>query len=127
MIGVGGNDVVRLASFKRLERELTALFDAASKQGRRVIVCSSVNVGNVGFFPWPLNYLYDYRSRRYGEICQQAANNFDNVQFINFYRPMHDDHYDASTRHKFVAADGFHANEYANQYFFDKIVRQAKL
>lgn len=127
MIGIGGNDVVRLTGSAALRRQLRALLAAASAKAERVVICSSVNVGNVGFFPFPLTYLYDYRSRLFGQLCQQAADQWDNVQFVNFYRPLNDDHYGRRSRAKFVAADGFHASEYANEYFFKLIVASAGL
>lgn len=127
MIGIGGNDVVRLTPSGQLRRDLTRLLEAAARKAGRVIVCTSVNVGNVGFFPFPLNYLYDARSRHFARLCQDITQDMRNVQFVNFYRPLHDDHYDKRSRHKFVAADGFHANEFANKYFFEIIVKEAKL
>lgn len=127
MIGIGGNDVVRLTSQHHVATELRRLLAAAAQKADRVIICSSVNVGNVGFFPFPFNYLYDARSRRFADICRSITGTMGTVQFVDFYRPLHDDHYDSRTRNKFVASDGFHANEYANQYFFGLIVKEAKL
>lgn len=125
MVGIGGNDVIKFSDFSRLRHQLETFFDAASRRSDRVIICNSVNLGNIGFFLFPFNRLFDARSRRYGQLCEQVAATFPKVRFVNLYRPIGDDHYDQTTRHRFIADDDFHANDYANRYFFDLIWRQA--
>lgn len=121
IIGIGGNDVMRFSNYAVLEQELGTFLNEASGVAERIVLCHSVNIGNIGFFTFPLNYLFDYRSRRLSQMYASMATSFASVLYVNFYRPMHDDHYDKTTRKSFVASDAFHANDYANQYFFDII------
>jgi lysophospholipase L1-like esterase len=126
LVGIGGNDIVRFSSYRRLERELYAFLEVVSEVADEIILCSSVNIGNIGFFLFPFNLVFDYRtyrlSRRYGRI----ANHFPKVRYANFYRPRFKDHYDKNTRKQFLADDAFHPNEYANRYFFELIWEIAK-
>ncbi len=121
LIGIGGNDIVQLSTYSSVRRELVAFLTRISKISPQIILCHSANIGNIGFFPFPLNYFYDYRSRQLSKQYKDVAVQFPNITYVNFYRPLHNDHYDKTTRKKFIADDAFHPNEYANKYFFDLI------
>jgi hypothetical protein len=127
MIGIGGNDIVRFSSYIRLGHQLREILVQASGLSNRVILCHCVNVGNIGFFIWPLNYLYDHRSRRLHELYDEVIVGLSQVIYVNFYRPMKSDHYTRATRSEFIAQDAFHPSDHANQYFFRLISDQAKL
>ena len=124
VVGVGGNDIVKLTQFSAIDHELIAFLDDVTKIAPRIILCHCVNVGNIGFFLFPLNYFYDYRTRRLSQLYARISSKFPGVSYVNFYRPIGDDHYDRTTRKKFIAGDAFHPNDHANQYFFDIIWRQ---
>lgn len=117
-LGIGGNDVIRMTSFKSIESRLMAFLNQASNHTDRIILVHSVNLGNTGVFSFPLNYFYDYRTRRLSEIYQRVAKNFSDVHYVSFYRPIGKDFYTSKTRHKFIASDGFHPSDYANKFFF---------
>lgn len=119
LIGIGGNDIIQLSSYASVQQELTNLLRRIEGIAEQTILCHSVNIGNIGFFLFPLTYFYDYRSRQFSELCETIAAQFSNITYVNFYRPLKNDHYDKTTRKKFIARDGFHASDYANQYFFD--------
>jgi lysophospholipase L1-like esterase len=119
VIGIGGNDIAQLSNYAELLSELTNFLKAVSKVSQHIVLCHSVNIGNIGFFIFPLNYFFDYRSRQLSHLFAEVAAKFSNVQYINFYRPMHNDYYDKTTRKKFIAEDAFHPSDYANQYFFN--------
>ncbi|HSX17646.1 MAG TPA: GDSL-type esterase/lipase family protein [Patescibacteria group bacterium] len=116
--GVGGNDIVRFTSRAAIRRNLTEFLDEASHRTQKIVLCHCVNVGNTGFFIFPLNYLFDYRSRQLSKIYAEVSAQFPKVQYVNFYRPMHDDHYTKDTRKHFIAGDAFHPSDYANRHFF---------
>jgi lysophospholipase L1-like esterase len=121
LIGVGGNDVVRFEKFSKLERQLDVLLDEVSKVANKVVLCHSVNIGNIGFFPFPINLIFDRRTRKLSQLYEKLVEDYPKVAYVNFYRPIHDDYYTKHTRVQFLAADGFHASDYANKYFFDLI------
>lgn len=121
LIGVGGNDVARFSHWSDIERDLTKLLELASEKANEVAVCTNVNLGNIGFFLFPINHIFDHRSRKYGEICAQVMQHFPNVHLVNLYRPIHEDFYNAESRSKFVTEDGFHPSAYANKFFFNMI------
>lgn len=126
LIGIGGNDIVRMSRYSALQRELVGILNETNTISSRVVLCHCVNIGNIGFFLFPLNHLYDYRTRRLSELYKQIVAKLQNVTYVNFYRPLHDDHYDKTTRKHFLADDGFHSNDYANEYFFDLIWQDVK-
>ncbi len=118
IIGVGGNDIVQLSSYRKLRHELTAFLKQVSKISDQIILCHSGNIGNIGFFLFPLNYLFSYRSGKLSKLYSEVSSQFSNVTDVIFYRPLNKDHYTKHTRKKFIAPDGYHATDYANQYFF---------
>lgn len=125
LIGIGGNDVVRFEKFSNIERQLSEALKTASKHADQIVLCHSVNVGNIGFFPFPINLIFDRRTRKLSELYDKLAKQYPKVTYVNFYRPIRDDYYTKHTRAQFLAADGFHASDYANKYFFDLIYKNA--
>jgi lysophospholipase L1-like esterase len=121
LVGVGGNDVVRFENFSNVERQLSEFLASASKVTDKIVLCHSVNIGNIGFFPFPINRIFDRRTRQLSEMYERLAEQHKNVTYVNFYRPLHDDYYTKHTRAQFLAADGFHASDYANKYFYELI------
>ncbi len=121
MIGIGGNDIVGLSNFGELEKNLCTFFNEAQNLADILILFHCVNLGNIGFFPFPLNYLYDYRTRKISGIFKKITKNYTNVQYVNFYRSPRDDFYTSKTRKEFIADDSFHPSDYANQFFFNLI------
>lgn len=124
VIGVGANNIIRFGRVRSLRPELEVLLQIASDRADRVLLCHSANLGNIGFFPFPLNYFFDWRSRRLSELYYEVSKQFNNVSYVNFYRPIRDDHYDKQTRRLFLAEDAVHANDYANKYFFELLVKK---
>lgn len=124
VVGVGGNDIVQFTSYFKVRRELTTFLGRVSKVADQTVLCHSVNVGNIGFFLFPMNHIYSYRSRRFSQLYSAISSKFPKVINVIFYRPLHKDHYNKATRKEFISDDGFHASDYANQYFF-KLVWKA--
>lgn len=117
-IGIGGNDVLRLTRFPDIKQTLDTFLKTISKRTTTVILVHSVNLGNTGAFVFPVNYFFDYRMRRLSSIYSEVAKQHKNVAYISFYRPFSNDFYTAKTRSRFIASDGFHPSDYANQFFF---------
>lgn len=118
-LGIGGNDVMRMTSFKDIESHLEEFLLVASARADRIILVHSVNLGNTGVFAFPLNRLFDYRTRRLSQIYERVAANFEKVHYVSFYRPLGKDFYNSPrSRAKFIASDGFHPSDYANRFFF---------
>jgi hypothetical protein len=86
-----------------------------------LILFHCVNLGNIGFFLFPLNHFYAYRTRKVSYLFKKITDNYTNVHYVNFYRPMSNDFYTSKTRKKFIADDSFHPSDHANQFFFDLI------
>lgn len=123
IIGIGGNDIVYLADYKKVEIQLQAFLKEVSSRSDHIILFHSVNVGNTGFFLWPLSLFYQKRTKKLSQIYTKIAKEFESVQYVNFYRHRKNDYYDKKTRPRFIADDGFHPSDYGNQYFF-KLLRQ---
>jgi lysophospholipase L1-like esterase len=127
MVGVGGNDVVRLTDLDNLARDLAAFLERARRRSGKIIVVHCVNLGNIGFFWPPLSWLFDYRTRWLSETYAQVTRGMAGVHYVNFYRPRGADHYTAGTRARFITEDGFHPSDYANGYFFELIEKEVGL
>lgn len=117
-MGIGGNDVLRMTSFNKIQRDLNQFLSSASNITELIVLVHSVNMGNTGVFAFPLNYFYDYRTRKLSKIYNQVAAKHQNVRYVSFYRPIGNDFYNSKTRPKFIASDGFHPSDYANKFFF---------
>jgi hypothetical protein len=126
MIGVGGNDIVGMTPISRLEGQLQSFLLIVSKRSREVVLFHCVNVGNTGFFIFPLNYFYSYRSKLLSDTFAKVSALYKNVSFVNLYRPIRADFYTPKTRAKFIAEDSFHPNDYANKFFFTFIWKNMK-
>ncbi len=129
VIGAGGNDIARFSSYHRLGDELATFLKQIIKVSDHIVLCHSGNIGNIGFFLFPLNYLFSYRSGQLDRLYSEISSEFPEVTDVTFYRPLHQDHYDKHTRKKFIAPDGYHATDYANQYFFELVwdgIKQSK-
>lgn len=121
MIGVGGNDIVGLTRLNHLETELNAFIEQASQKSSQIVIFQCVNVGNIGFFLFPLNYFYSRRCYLVSKVFEHVTSKYKNVLFVNLYRPNSDDFYTKKTRNKFIAEDSFHPSDYANIFFFNLI------
>jgi lysophospholipase L1-like esterase len=126
LIGIGGNDIVGLSRYDRVRQELTWFLEHESRRAETIVLFHCVNVGNIGFFVFPLNYLYSFRTKQLSKLFNGVARSFKNVLYVNFYRPMSRDYYDKKTRPEFIADDAFHPNDYANKYFFNIIWDELK-
>jgi lysophospholipase L1-like esterase len=127
MVGIGGNDIVRLSGFAGIARDLEAFLKTARARTPQVVLVHCVNLGNIGFFWPPLDRLFDYRTRRLSDVYAAVTQSMAGVAYVNFYRPRVSDHYTAATRAMFITEDGFHPSDYANGYFFDLIARDVAL
>jgi hypothetical protein len=124
IIGIGGNDIVGLTPFKQIEASLQTFLNEAKHRADNIVLFHCVNMGNIGFFLPPMNYFYDYRTRKLSELYQKISSGYRNVNYVNFYRPKSRDFYTKETRKKFIADDSFHPSDYANQYFFELICKE---
>jgi len=118
---MGANDILLFSNFKTLQKNLITFLQKANKLTDHIILCHSVNIGNTGFFLFPFDYLFDYRTKQLSTVYSKIKKHFPSVTYVNFYRTRKNDYYDRSTRKKFLASDGAHPNDYANRFFFNLI------
>lgn len=121
VVGVGGNDAVFLSNYRTLEQDLRKFLSELQPRANTIILMHCVNLGDTGFFLWPLSWFFDYRTRKLSQLYTKIARDFQRVQYVNFYRPRRHDYYTNATRARFIADDKFHPSDYANRYFFDEM------
>jgi hypothetical protein len=121
MIGIGGNDIVGLTDFKRLASELDSFLRLASQKSSQIVLFQCVNVGNIGFFLFPLNYFYSHRCLVLSKVFEAVSSKYTDVLFVNLYRSKQEDFYTKKSRGMFIAEDSFHPSDYANRFFFKLI------
>ncbi len=124
LIGIGANDIIQFSNFNSLRTDLITIIKKVHKIGNKIILCHSVNIGNLGFYIFPFDYVFDNRTRKLSRIYAELETKFSNLIYVNFYRKRGNDYYDKITRKKFIAGDGVHPNDYANKYFFDIILNE---
>lgn len=117
-LGIGGNDVLQITPFQTIEERLERFLKKVSARSDKIILVHCVNLGHTGVFAFPLNYLFDYRTRRLSETYTKVAKKYPTVHYVSFYRPIGNDFYTRKTRLQFIASDGFHPSDYANKFFF---------
>lgn len=124
VIGVGGNDIVKLSRYSAVHASLQTTLAELSGRADKIVLCNCVNLANIGFFLFPLNRYFGHRSYRMSQLFAEVVCDFPNVRFADFYRPRKNDHYTKKTRAQFVAEDAFHPSDYANRFFFELIMRE---
>lgn len=128
VIQAGGNDVVRLTSFKEIEKNLEEILVRAKKIGDRVAFLPAGNVGLAPIFPWPLNWILTARSRVVHDMYLRQVAKHD-IIFADFFNERKDDVF-ATDPKRYYAPDVFHPSGEGYRLWyetFQKALREARV
>jgi len=125
LIMAGGNDVFRIATAGRIERELDALLQAALKRAPRVILLSPGNLASAPGLWWPLDKVLGWRSRTARDAFRRAAARHP-VLHLSMFREPEDDPF-AREPARYFSDDGIHPSAEGYALWFDLLRKQAPL
>jgi lysophospholipase L1-like esterase len=125
IITIGGNDIIRLTPRSRLSRALGNALARARRMADLVVAATSANVGGAPLFPWPLNALFDRRSRELRALMAQACRAHD-VVMVNYIFDMEEDPFGRDAG-RYYAADRVHPSDAAYAACYEMLKRGAPL
>src|SRR3989339_713819 len=106
LIQGGANDIIYFTPLGKSANQLDMLFKEAKGRAPEVVSITSGNVGLAPMFPWPLNWVYSYRSKIFLDRFKKIAAD-NGVRFIELYQPRADDLLSQDIA-RFYASDGLH-------------------
>lgn len=120
LIQGGGNDIIYLAPRRQASNQFDGLLKAAKNRAPEVVSITSGNIGAAPIFPWPLNWLYSYRSKIFlGQFKKIAFAN--GVHFVDLYQPKAGDPLRKDIK-RFYASDGLHLTGDGYETWYQKIL-----
>lgn len=90
LIHIGGNDVLRLTSVKKLTVDIEEVLRLAQGIGERVVLVTAGNIGLAPFFSRPVGWFYSYRTRLVRKLFMTAAQKFG-AFYVDLYTNRRDD------------------------------------
>lgn len=106
---VGGNDVIRLYYLDDLENDARRAVRAAKEKSDKIVWLTLGNLGSTEFFPWPVNYFYDYWTKKSREVFLRVAAE-EEILYIDLYRPIKKDPFSEDIK-RFYAPDKLHISD----------------
>jgi lysophospholipase L1-like esterase len=118
-IQIGGNDIVRFTSLKKIEDGLRPLLDAARGIADEVVIASCGNVGTAEIFPLETRWLLRMRTQQVREVFMRVAVG-EHIHYVDLYRERAVDPFAADpTRH--YAADSFHPSSDGYGVWYERL------
>ena len=121
----GGNDVIRLTGYERLQDAVGRVAQMARERSDVVVFLPSGNVGNAPFFFPPLSWWMTQRSQSLHEIIRSAAG-AHGAGYVNLYKDRSQDPF-AQDPKGMNAKDGLHPSDAGYRLWYEELNRQAGL
>ena len=120
IILIGGNDIVFLQSLKSIRHDITVVLKKAKEMTKnKVILVSPMNVGASLMFWFPINIMYEWRSKAVRKIFLSVSKSLD-VALIDLYSPRREDFF-AEDPGLYFASDNIHYSGEGYGYIYKKI------
>ncbi len=120
IILIGGNDIVFLHSLRGIKHDLEIILRQTKKMtSNKVILVSPMNVGASLMFWFPINILYEMRSRAVRKIFRSVSKACD-VPLIDLYAPRRKDFF-AEDPGLYFASDNIHYSGEGYGHIYEKI------
>jgi lysophospholipase L1-like esterase len=114
IILIGGNDIVFLRSLKSIKHNLTVMLKKAKDMTN-----NPMNVGSSLLFWFPINILYDWRSRAVRKVFHAVSKSLD-VSLVDLYSPRREDFFTEDPG-LYFAPDNIHYSGEGYGYIYGKI------
>lgn len=118
VIGCGGVDVLYLKSMQSIRRDIKNLLGIATKNGKRVVIITPLNIGLSKAFPWFLRNFYKARSVKVGKIFQNECSLYKNVSLSNNLSVSAKDV--KLILEKMISKDKLHPSDFGYQWAFER-------
>lgn len=120
IILIGGNDIIFLQSLKSIKHDLGVVLRKAKEMtDGKVILVSPMNVGASLMFWFPINIMYEWRSRAVRKIFHSVSKQLG-VPLIDLYSPRRKDFF-AEDPGLYFAPDNIHYSGEGYGYIYSKI------
>jgi lysophospholipase L1-like esterase len=125
LLFVGGNDVLRLTPWRRLQRDAAELLRQAAPHASRIVWMGSANIGGAPMLSGPLAWWLGWRTGRVMQALRRLALDHG-AHFIDFYRPRRLDLF-AHWPELYFADDGLHPSAASYRHCYEVLRRQVPL
>ncbi len=125
LIQAGGNDILRFTDLGRLRETTDRLLAAATARTGLVVMMSTGDVGTAPAFPFPVDVLYSWQTRRVrGLLLDSAARH--GIAYVDLYDPSPDNPF-VTDPWKYHARDGLHPSDAGYRLWFEQLVAQSAI
>jgi lysophospholipase L1-like esterase len=125
LILVGGNDVLRLTPWPRLQQDASLLLQQAGQRADHTIWLGSANIGGAPLLKGPLAWWLGWRTGRVMRRLARLAH-AHGVRFIDFYQSRHCDVFSHQPS-LYFAEDGVHPSAASYRYCYEALKKQVPL
>jgi len=87
---VGANDILQFTPLAELEQQIDTALSLAVKSGDEVVLLTSGDIGLAPIFPWPVGYIYTWRTEKVRKIFIRKAK-IHSVIYVDLFREKKDD------------------------------------
>src|SRR5690606_5884698 len=120
LVQAGGNDIVRLTSYRALRTHLIQVIEEARRQGKVVLMMHGGDVGTATLLPSGVRGYYSHRSNRVREIYREIVESYENVYYVDIIAANAEDPFSESPE-VFYADDFFHPSGEGYAYWYKQI------
>lgn len=87
---VGASDILQFTPLVDLEQQIDTVLGFARQKGDEVVLLTAGNIGLAPIFPWPIGYIYTWRTEKVREIFIRKAKEHS-VVYVDLFRKKDDD------------------------------------
>jgi lysophospholipase L1-like esterase len=125
LIQAGGNDILRFTDLTRLRETTDRLLETASARAGLVVMMSTGDVGTAPAFPFPVDMLYSWQTRRVRGLLLDAAARHG-ITYIDLYDPGPDNPF-ISEPWEYHARDGLHPSDAGYRLWFEQLAANSTI
>ncbi len=119
VVQIGGNDIMQLTSFAKIDREISIIIKRAKSVGRHVVILHSGNVGLGPIFIWPVSWVMTERARAMRALYMKKAKE-EGVIYIDLFLERKDDLF-LKDVDKYYSKDHLHPSGWGYKWWYDRI------
>lgn len=124
LIHTGGNDIVRLTPYKKIEENLRVVLQHAKELSDTVVVLHGGNVGTAKIFPAGIRWIFTHRTRLVRDIFLRLTKE-TSTHYVDLWRRGKDDPFFADPD-SYYAADYFHPSSVGYKDWYEHIAAVLK-
>ena len=119
LIQGGANNIIYFTPLPEAKQNMDALLKEAKKYSDNVVLLTSGNIGAAPIWPWPVNWIYTSRSRKFLAEFETLAQTND-VLFVKLFQEKSEDVFLNDIK-KYYAADRLHLTGAGYKSWYNQI------